>query len=172
MGEGDDITASPRLQGDPTALTGPARGGPITRVNPYGPPGYGQGGAPPPPGYGAPPPGFGGPPPPGFGAPGGWGGGPYGYGPPPPPQSPSSQAITALVLAIVSWIGCGCLTGLPAVFIARSELASIDRGESSPAGKGLAQAAFWIGIVNTVLYAIVVVIYMFVFMLGAAGGFR
>lgn len=93
-------------------------------------------------------------------------------GPPPPPPSASSQAITALVLAIVSWFGCGCLTGIPAIIVARSELGAIERGESSPAGKGLAQAAFWIGICNTVLYVFILVIYFFVMMLGFAGGFR
>lgn len=93
-------------------------------------------------------------------------------GPPPPPPSPSSQAITALVLGIASWVGCACLTGIPAIIVARNELGAIERGESSPAGKGLAQAAFWLGVVNTGLYGFVLVIYFFAMMLGFAGAFR
>jgi ABC-type sugar transport system permease subunit len=93
-------------------------------------------------------------------------------GPPPPPPSPSSQAIAALVLGIVSWVGCACFTGIPAIIVARNELGAIERGESPPAGKGLAQAGFWLGVVNTILYAFVLVIYVFAMALGFAGALR
>lgn len=64
------------------------------------------------------------------------------------PQSESSRAQWAIGLAIASWVLCGLLTSVPAVFMARSELSAIERGESSPGSKGLAQAAFWIAAAN------------------------
>ncbi len=76
-------------------------------------------------------------------------------------------------MAIASWIGCGCLTGIPAIIVARNELAAIERGDSPAAGKGMAQAAFWVGVVNTVVYVLVGIIYLFAIVFAAAtGSFR
>lgn len=101
-----------------------------------------------------------------FGAPnyGGYGMAPYGaYGPQPAAQgSASSRAVTALVLAILSWVACSCVTGVPAFFLARSELAAIERGESPYAGKQLAQAAYWIGLVNVVIMGLVIAVVGFI----------
>lgn len=71
----------------------------------------------------------------------------------------SSQAVVALVLAIGSWVLCGCLASLPAVFLAKSELDAIRRGESSPGGEGIATAALWIGAINSILWLFFVLIY-------------
>lgn len=85
----------------------------------------------------------------------------------------SGRAVTALVLAIVSWVLCGFLTAIPAIFVAKAELGAIERGESSVAGKGMAQAAFWIAIINTVCTCIVVMIYAIVIGIGiSSGGFQ
>ncbi len=85
------------------------------------------------------------------------------YASPPYEGGASARAVASLVLAIASWVACGVLTGVPAFFLARAELSSIDRGESSPAGKSLAQAAYWIGLVNLVIVAVVMVIGMMLF---------
>lgn len=69
----------------------------------------------------------------------------------------SATAVAALVLAILSWVGGGCLCSLPGFFLARSELANIQQGVAPLAGKGLAQAAYWVSFVNLVLYALLVV---------------
>ncbi len=74
----------------------------------------------------------------------------------------------ALVLAIASWVACGCVTSLPAVFIARSELDAIDRGASPPGGKSMAQAAFWISVINLVLYVGIGLIYGVIFLTAIA----
>lgn len=123
------------------------------------------GGWPPPDPYGQQPPGYG--PPPGYGSPPGYG---YGAPPPPPGYGPgyypqggsghSNNAVIALVLAIASWVACGCLTSIPAIFVARAELDAIARGTSPPGGKSLAQAAFWISVVNAVLYVGIVLLYV------------
>ncbi len=78
--------------------------------------------------------------------------------------SASGQAVTAIVLAVLSWMACGCFTGLPAFFLARSELGSIERGESSPAGKSMAQAAYWISLINMILMGIILLVYAIAFL--------
>lgn len=78
------------------------------------------------------------------------------------PQSESSRAQWAIGLAIASWVLCGLLASVPALFMARAELSAIERGESSPGSKGLAQAAFWVAAANVgltvlgILFALVV----------------
>ena len=82
----------------------------------------------------------------------------------------SGKAVAALVLAIVSWVFCGFLTSIPAIFIAKSELGAIERGESSPAGKGMAQAAFWIALINTICTCLGTILYAVLIAVGIAGG--
>ena len=83
---------------------------------------------------------------------------PPGWGPMYAPQSASSNAQWAIGLAIASYVACSCFTAVPAIFMARSELGAIERGESPAAGKGLAQAAFWIALSNIVITLLVVAI--------------
>jgi hypothetical protein len=87
--------------------------------------------------------------------------------PQPQPQPGASQnAILALVLAIAGLMMCGCVTSIPAIFVARSELKAIDAGSSSPAGRGLATAAFWIGVIDTVLVLLVLAAYVVLVVFG------
>jgi hypothetical protein len=81
------------------------------------------------------------------------------------PGSASGRAIAALVCAIASWVACGCLTSIPAVFLAWSELKDIEAGAAPMEGKGLATAALWVGAINAVLYIIVLLIYLVVFVI-------
>lgn len=81
------------------------------------------------------------------------------------PGTPSGNAQWALGLAIASWVACGIFTALPAFFMARAELKAIERGEAPAAGKGMAQGAFWVALVNvalTLLIVIPLVIFFFV----------
>jgi hypothetical protein len=68
----------------------------------------------------------------------------------------------------MSWVLCGIFFSIPAAILAKMELGKIDRGESSAAGRGLAQAAFWIAVVNVVLTVVGVCAY-FVIMAGVFG---
>jgi hypothetical protein len=113
------------------------------------------------PGGWAPPPAGGGP----GGAPG-WGGG-YGGPPAPPPgygpganASASGTAVAALVLAIASWVMCGCFTSLPALLMARGEISAHSLGDANEATRSMAQAAFWVSAINLGLSVIVVLIYV------------
>jgi hypothetical protein len=78
------------------------------------------------------------------------------------PQGASSNSIASLVCGVLAWTLCGAFTGLPAAILGFSEVKKIERGESSPAGKGMAQWGAWLGLINCILTAIVVVIYVFI----------
>jgi hypothetical protein len=98
--------------------------------------------------------------------------GPYGpapqphWPPPQPPAGASQNAVLALVLAIVGLMMCGCVASIPAIFVARAELAAIDAGTSSPAGRGMATAAFWIGVIDTVLLLLIAIAYVMLVVFG------
>ena len=83
-------------------------------------------------------------------------------------ESASTQAIIALVLAFAGLFFCGCMTSIPAIFVARAELKAIDAGHSSAAGRGLAQAAFWIGVVDTALITVILIVYALLVVFGVA----
>ena len=60
-------------------------------------------------------------------------------------KSPAStRATSALVLALIAVSGCVPLA-LPALVLGHLELSAIDRGESMPGGRNLAQGAVWVG---------------------------
>jgi len=80
--------------------------------------------------------------------------------PPQPPAatggSSSSRAMTALILGIVGLVCCG-LAAPFAWHLGRAELKSIDAGQSSAEGRGLATAGQILGIVGTVLLGLALV---------------
>ncbi len=88
----------------------------------------------------------------------------------PPPEPASSQAIIALVLGIVGFLFCTPL-GIAAWIIGQKERAAIKRGESPEAGMGLATAGWIIGIVDTVIFIVVILAIILIFILGFGGAF-
>lgn len=91
-----------------------------------------------------------------------------GYGPMHMQQGASSRAQWALGLAIGSWLVCGVFLSAPALFMARAEISAIDRGESSPAGRSLAQGAFWCALANVALTVLALVFVLFFVVLAGA----
>lgn len=79
----------------------------------------------------------------------------------------SSTAVVALVLGIVSWLGCGPFTAIPAIFVGRNAIREIDRSGGQLGGRGLAQAGFWLGVVNTVFAALALVFVVIIFAIAA-----
>jgi hypothetical protein len=65
-----------------------------------------------------------------------------------------------LILAILGVFCCGAFTSVPAIFLAKSDLDAINRGALPPTNKTMAQVAFWIGIVWTVLWVLGVILYI------------
>lgn len=126
---------------------------------PYGqqPPAYGQQ----PPAYGQQPPTYGAPPSGGFGQPGQQPafGSPSGYTPYGAATAPKSAApgwalglsITGLVLSICCF---GFILSIPGTILGWTSMKAIDRGERDPSQRGLAKAAFIVGVVGLVLGAL------------------
>jgi hypothetical protein len=77
-------------------------------------------------------------------------------------DKPSTNAIVALVLGILSFFGFGFLTGIPAWIMGRNELRAIDSGSSPSAGRTLATIGMWLGIVATALAILALVFFLFV----------
>lgn len=75
-----------------------------------------------------------------------------------------------LVLGILGWI-VGCpIFGVAAWMMGASDLREISYGRMDPAGKGLTQAGYVLGMVYSLLWIVVVVILMVVLMIGLAAG--
>lgn len=70
------------------------------------------------------------------------------------PQSASTQAITSLVLGILSFVCCPILAPI-AWFIGSQEVKAIREGRSPIAGEGIAKAGMIIGIIGTIWMVLV-----------------
>ena len=103
-------------------------------------------------GFGAPP--AGGPMPGGM-APGGFPGAPVGMG---AAYAESSQATMALVLSLLGLI-C-CLTSPVGAYLGYAEKNAIDAGRRDPKNRGMAQAAFIIGLILTGLSVLGVLFFL------------
>jgi hypothetical protein len=79
------------------------------------------------------------------------------------PQPASSQAITSLVLGILSFVTCCLLLSPIAWYLGRQELKAIHEGRSPAAGETLANVGRILGIVGTLCMAFVV---FWIFFLG------
>jgi hypothetical protein len=119
-----------------------------------------------------PPPGWGQP---GYGPPAQWA--PYPPYPPYPVQPPSDgQAVAALVVGIVGVVGAcgyglGTLISPVALFLGRASMKRIDASGGRLGGRGMAQAGFILGIIGTVLLALVLVLIAVIIGIGLSGGF-
>ncbi len=83
---------------------------------------------------------------------------PPSFNPPPhPPTSPGtsggagSNAIIALVLGILAYVGCSIFAAIPAWIMGKMELNKINSGQSPEAGRTLAKIGMWLGIINVVI---------------------
>ena len=73
---------------------------------------------------------------------------------------PHTNAVLALVLAIVSFAGCGIITSIPALFVAMSAKKITDQNPMHP-DRGIATAAYITAIVNISISALVILLYAF-----------
>lgn len=96
--------------------------------------------------------------------------------PPPPPSGgiqsdkASTRAIWALILGIAAWVlGCGMFTGIPAWIMGKKEINDIDAGLAPMAGRSLASIGMWLGLINTILGIIAIIIVIILFAMGMLG---
>lgn len=71
------------------------------------------------------------------------------------PQSASTQAVTSLVLGILSIVTCCGILAPIAWYIGNQEIKAIREGRSSAAGEGLAKAGMILGIIGTLWMAMI-----------------
>lgn len=69
----------------------------------------------------------------------------------PAPPVDNTKAIVSLVLGILSMLCCGFFTGIPAIFVSRSEMKAINEGRSSESNRALAKIGLILGIIGTIL---------------------
>ena len=104
-------------------------------------------------------------PPPGFpGAPGGAGAPQFGHVYP-----EESKAQTALIVAVVGIVLCGPVAIIGGV-MGNTERKAIEEGRRDPANKGMATAAFVIGIISAIFTVLAILFVIVVFVFAAAGG--
>lgn len=83
-----------------------------------------------------------------------------------PPQAPvvedkaSGLAKGALICGILGFCCCGAIAGIPALIMGFIENGKINRGESSPKGKGFAIAGMVLGIISILMACVTLIIYM------------
>ena len=70
------------------------------------------------------------------------------------PQSTSTQAITSLILGILSIVTCCGILGPIAWYLGNQELKAIQEGRSPAAGEGVAKAGKILGMIGTLLMVV------------------
>lgn len=80
-----------------------------------------------------------------------------------------SQAITSLVVAIVSFFCCGIVLAPFAIYRGNKAKTLIDQTGIGMENRGIAQAGFIVGIISLALNVIGLIIYVLLAVLGAAG---
>jgi hypothetical protein len=92
--------------------------------------------------------------------------------PPMPPMSPGSsmgvrphRGVLILVFGILGLVACAPL-GIVAWIMGNGDMRAIDNGEMDPEGRSLTQVGKILGIVATILFALGLLLGLFVFVLG------
>lgn len=75
----------------------------------------------------------------------------------------SSNGVLILILGILSFVGFGCLTGIPAWIMGNSALKDIDAGLADPSERSMVVAGKILGIVATILAALLVCVWIAMF---------
>lgn len=89
------------------------------------------------------------------------------------PQAPSqssTSSMMALILGILSLTCCGFFTGVPAIFVGRSELKAIDQGKIPPSNRTMAKVGMILGIIGTALSLLGILVYVVLIALGISAG--
>jgi hypothetical protein len=159
--EGSDPTPTPGWEPPPPPPPPPPYGQPPyepPQQPPYGQqpgdgqpqqPGYGYG-QPQQPGYG-----YGQPQPPAYG---------YGYA---PPQT-EGTAVGALIASILAWVVCPLIPAIVALVLIPGARRKIDQSNGRLTGEGLLTAAKWIAWINVALWAVLIVGFIVLVIIGAA----
>ena len=80
---------------------------------------------------------------------------------------PQTSAVTAIVLAALSYVMCGIITAIPAVIVAKGALEITDKNPNHP-DAGTAKAALILGWINIRLFAAGILFWMLILVLSLA----
>jgi len=80
------------------------------------------------------------------------------------------RGVLILVLGILSLVGCGILTGIPAWVMGHSDLKEINAGAMDPAGRGMTQAGKILGMISVILMVLGIIVVVLLMMLGVLAG--
>lgn len=64
------------------------------------------------------------------------------------------------MLGILSWVGFGCFTGIPAWYLGNVALYDIAHGRADPRDRGIIQAGRMLGLINVVLVMVAIPIFI------------
>ena len=76
------------------------------------------------------------------------------------------RAVLILVLGILSLLGCGIFTGIPAWIMGNADLKDMDAGTMDPGGRGMTSAGKILGMIACILSIIALVIGLGMLVLG------
>ena len=85
-------------------------------------------------------------------------------------DKPGGAAIASLVLGILSFFGFSILTAIPAWIFGNSELKAIAEGRSPAGGRTMASIGMWLGIINTGLTVLAILLWILI-AAGLLGGY-
>ena len=71
---------------------------------------------------------------------------------PPAGGGASGRSILAMILSIIGIAGFGPLTSIPGIILGKQELTAIKEGRAAEAGRTFAKVGFYLGIITTILY--------------------
>ncbi|MEP7337374.1 MAG: DUF4190 domain-containing protein [Acidobacteriota bacterium] len=80
----------------------------------------------------------------------------------------SGRAIASLVLSIIGLLGCTFFTSIPGMILGKMEMNAIKEGKAPQAGEAIAKVGFYVGIAATVIYALAVLSFIMLFLIGVA----
>lgn len=80
------------------------------------------------------------------------------------------RGVLILVLGILSLVGCGFFTGIPAWIMGKGDLGRIDAGQVDPSGRSLTQVGMILGIIGTVFGLLGCIVYAIFGLLMAGAG--
>lgn len=63
----------------------------------------------------------------------------------------SANGVLILILGIASWVGFGCLAGIPAWILGNIAVKDIQEGRADPSELGLVNAGRILGMINTII---------------------
>ena len=91
---------------------------------------------------------------------------PGGYGPPMKPH----RGGMLIAFAILSWFVC-IIFGIVAFIMAKTDMQEMNQGIMDRSGEGLTKAAYYISMVHFIFFALIMVLYVILFVaVGVSGG--